>query len=111
MKIIIKKINLPVNPGQLMRMAGYGFIIDRQRDKESYVRRLTRDHYPRFHVYIKEEKERIIFDMHLDQKQASYKGAAMHNAEYEGGTIENEILRIKEIILRLYREEKDKKNV
>lgn len=93
-------------PVQVLRLAGYGFIIDRQRGKESFVRRLTRDHYPRLHMYIKDEGDRVIFDLHLDQKQASYSGHHMHNAEYEGEVVEREVARLKQIILKLYHESK-----
>lgn len=104
MKIIIKKENLPASPEQITRRASYGFIVDRARGKQSFVRRLSRGHYPRFHMYIKDDGERVIFDLHLDQKQASYAGARMHNAEHDGEAVQEEINRIKQIISALYRE-------
>ncbi len=87
-----------MNPDQLIRRAGYGFIRDSRTGHESYVRRLTRDFYPRLHMYIEEEDEKVIFNLHLDQKQASYEGAHMHNAEHDGEVVESEITRIKEFI-------------
>ena len=50
--------------------------------------------FPRFHVYIKEHGEEIVFDLHLDQKRPSYEGAAMHAGEYDGGAVEMEAARI-----------------
>jgi hypothetical protein len=98
MKIIINKNSLKENPAQFLRRANYGFIQDRRRGTESFARRIGRDHYPRFHVYIKHENDRIIFDMHLDQKQASYAGAHAHNAEYGGEAVEREINRLKSLL-------------
>ncbi len=98
MKIIVNRDNLRENPAQFLRRAGYGFIVDRRRGTESFARRIGRGHYPRFHVYIKEAGDRIIFDMHLDQKQASYEGAHAHNAEYDGAPVEGEIDRLKGLL-------------
>lgn len=103
MNIIIKKENLPMSAEQIARRASYGFIYDKKRGKGSFVRHPNRGRYPRFHMYIKEQDGKVIFDLHLDQKQASYKGVKhMHNAEYDGKAVENEILRLKKIISDLY---------
>ncbi len=59
-------------------------------------------HYPRFHIYIKREDDKIVLDLHLDQKQASYAGSHMHNAEYDGEVVESEIKRLKSLILKDY---------
>lgn len=98
MKLIIERNKLSSSPEQVLRRAGYGFIRDSVRDKESYVRRLGNYHYPRLHMYIKTEGGKVVFDLHLDQKQASYSGSHMHNAEYEGPVVEAEIDRIREFI-------------
>lgn len=103
MQIIIKKINLPDNPENIARKAGYGLIHDHQRDKESYVRHFGRGRYPRLHLYLKQENDLVIFDLHLDQKETSYGGSHMHNAEYDGEVVEGEIFRIKKLISDLYR--------
>lgn len=86
---------LPVTPELLLRRAGYTPHFDRKMNKMSYVRRLTSDFYPRFHCYVKETDKVITFDMHLDQKKASYKGSSMHNGEYDGPTVEKEMMRMK----------------
>ncbi len=98
MKIEVNKKVLSLNPDQFLRRAGYAFIRDTVRDKESYVRRLTRDFYPRLHMYFEDLPDRVVFDLHLDQKQASYSGSHMHNAEYEGPVVEEEINRIKNLL-------------
>lgn len=99
MKLIINKDKLNTTPEQFLRRAGYGFIRDRRSDKDSFVRRLGSFHYPRLHMYHKEKDDQIIFNLHLDQKQASYAGAHAHNAEYDGELVEAEINRLKKLIL------------
>ncbi len=99
MKIILNKKYLSQNPEQFLRQsAGYAHIHSHHTGHDSYVRRMSRDHYPRFHVYIKLDGERVIFDLHLDQKKTSYQGSHAHNAEYEGDTVEREVARIKGLI-------------
>lgn len=89
---------------QVARLAGYGLINDYRRDKQSFVRHFGRGLYPRFHLYISEDREgRVIFDLHLDQKSASYEGSHMHNAEYDGEMVEAEINRLKVLISDIYR--------
>ncbi len=102
MKIVIKKENLPMSAEQIARRASYGFIYDKRSGKGSFVRHPGQGRYPRFHMYLKEENGKIIFDLHLDQKQASYEGSHMHNAEYDGTVVEQEILRLKQSISDLY---------
>lgn len=83
-----------------MRGAGYVFVLDRKTGKESYMRRLGRDNYPRLHMYIKPEGEKLILDVHLDQKQPSYAGSAhMHNAEHDGPVVEGEIERLRDLVI------------
>ena len=89
-----------MSPEQFLRRAGYGYIRDRRTGAESFVRRLGSGFYPRLHMYFEEQNEKIIFNIHLDQKQASYEGAHMHNAEYDGEIVEAEIERIKGFITR-----------
>ena len=82
-----------------MRWAGYGFIRDHRTGHDSFVRRLGSGFYPRLHMYIEEQGDRIALNLHLDQKQASYAGARMHNAEYDGPPVEEEISRLKNLLI------------
>lgn len=82
------------NPFRALRSAGYNHFTDPVTQKESFVLRTSADYYPRFHVYVKEEADKVIVDLHLDQKKAQYKGAHAHNAEYDGPTVEKEMRRI-----------------
>jgi len=91
MKISIE--NTGENIVNLMRKIGYLF----QRENQ-FIKPLERSGYPRFHLYIKENKEEIILDLHLDQKRPVYKTAHDHAAEYEGKVVETEAERIKQIL-------------
>ena len=82
------------NYTQVLKRAGYLYISDRRSGKTSYVRSLARANYPRFHMYVKDEPGLVLFDLHLDHKQASYEGNHMHNAEYEGDLVESEMGRL-----------------
>ena len=97
MKLILDKNQLEMPFEQWLRSAGYTYIRDRERDAESFVKRLGGYHYPRLHMYVNENNGKIIFNLHLDQKQASYQGSHMHNAEYDGEVVEREIARLKEL--------------
>ncbi len=99
MKIIVDKNKINFTPEQFMRKAGYVFIIDKKMGKESFSRKLGAHHYPRLHMYLKHVEDDVIFDLHLDQKQASYKGSSMHNAEYDGQVVENEVKRLKQLMM------------
>jgi len=81
-----------------LRRAGYALIFDRQRGQESFVRRLGEGYYPRIHLYVEPDGNYVIFNIHLDQKKASYEGTNMHSAEYDSNVVEGEINRLREII-------------
>jgi len=103
MKIIVKKNQLQEAPDQWLRHAGYAFLPQQEHGQKSFARRLTRDFYPRFHVYFSEQKnhsgeELIIFNLHLDQKRPGYTGYNRHNAEYDGEVVEREAQRLKSLL-------------
>ena len=54
--------------------------------------------YTRFHVFIREDNGKFIFNLHLDQKKPSYSGNRAHSGEHEGRVVEEEAERIKKII-------------
>jgi hypothetical protein len=81
------------NVYNLMRKTGYVF----QRKDESkreivFVR--PPSGYPRFHIFLKEENDSLIFNLHLDQKKPVYKGTTAHSGEYDTDLIEEEKQRI-----------------
>ncbi|SRR6056297_126751 len=98
MDLKITKDQLRDNPYRLLRKFGYGFIRDRRSGSESMVRRLGRGFYPRFHMYVKEEGEEVVFSLHLDQQQATHYSQHRHNAEYDSEPVQQEIERLKKFI-------------
>jgi len=77
----------------LIRYLGYHPLPSRD-GEFNCVKSLSGLAYPRFHLYIKENNQNWVFNLHLDQKKPSYAGAAAHSGEYDGELIEREIARI-----------------
>jgi predicted Zn-dependent peptidase len=98
MKLIINKSQLNMAPEQWLRQAGYAYYRDRRTGKDSFSRRLGSGFFPKLHMYVEEQNEKIIFNLHLDQKQASYAGARMHNAEHDGEVVAEEIARLRSLL-------------
>jgi len=84
------------NPGgnllTLLRKAGYFA------HQNSFIRPLGRSGYPRFHIYVEQKKDNLIFNLHLDQKKPIYKGVSAHTGEYDSPLVEKEVDRIKNIL-------------
>lgn len=91
MKFAIK--NTGENIINLMRGIGYFF-----KKENQFIRPLERSGYPRFHLYIEENNDELVFNLHLDQKRPVYKNAPAHAGEYEGKVVETEAQRIKQIL-------------
>ncbi len=89
---------LQKNVGEVLREAGYHYFVDPNTHKGSFVLRMGRQYYPRYHVYVKEVPAEKgggqIVDLHVDQKHASYEGQKMHSGESDGPLVEEEIARI-----------------
>ncbi len=98
MKLEAYKHQLDNNPERWLKRAGYAMIQSRESNQASFVRRLSADFYPRFHIYLDQRmvgnKEIIIISLHLDQKKPGYAGQNRHNAEYDGEVVENEAKRL-----------------
>lgn len=103
MKLILDENILDQAPEQLLRQAGYAYLVDRYSGQESYVRPLGRGYYPRFHLYLERRNGQAALNLHLDQKQASYAGTHAHNAEYEGEAVGEEMRRIKSYVPRSFK--------
>ncbi len=104
MKISVNKKLLGQAPEIWLRQAGYAFIPEREDGQASFARRLSRDFYPRFHIYFTAQtnnigNEIITFNLHLDQKRPGYAGQKRHNAEYDGEVVERELERLKTLLL------------
>lgn len=97
------KIHLPYdfeeNLRIFMRRAGYAELVYSDSGKTSYTKRLSRDNYPRFHVYINEDKDlNKSIDLHLDQKKPSYAGSSAHSGEYDSDIVMQEGSRLQGLI-------------
>ena len=96
MKFSVKTNEYPLGLGRLL---GYKLLGDRN-EEFNFVRSISGNNYPRFHLYVKKEKDEIIFNLHLDQKRPSYEGQTAHSGEYEGEVVEREAERIKSALAR-----------
>jgi len=86
MDFIIK--NLQDNALNISRRIGYLMLGAESSNVYNIVRKLSGNHYPRFHVYLKQQGYDFTFSLHLDQKQPIYQGTHAHNGEYFGPVIE-----------------------
>lgn len=97
MDFIIK--NIQENIASIARKTGYLIIDSREYEEYNMVRKLSVNNYPRFHIYLKQAGDKLIFNLHLDQKQPSYEGSHAHSGEYEGPVVEDEADRIKQLLM------------
>ena len=95
---------IPYNQETILNIArkiGYKVLGEQENGEYNIVRDLSRGYrYPRFHIYIKkdEENNRLLFSLHLDQKQPSYGKETAHSGEYDTDIVKNEAERIKSIL-------------
>ena len=99
MKLEINKNNLTHPVEYFLQRAGYKFILDRRTGKESFVKEMGIGGYPRFHLYLEVNGDKIALNLHLDQKKPLYKGQKAHSGEYEGEIVEREMDRLNGLIL------------
>ncbi|HNZ86395.1 MAG TPA: hypothetical protein PLD95_01800 [bacterium] len=86
------KAEFKENLNTILRDCGYHL---HPRYENSYIRRLSNiGFYPRWHLYFKKNKDLHEFDLHLDQKKASYKGHTAHSGDYDDENVNKEIKRI-----------------
>jgi hypothetical protein len=98
-------------PENILRSVGYFAIFDRKTQKRSFVRKLSNERYPRFHLYLKEENNEIIFDLHLDQSKTVYSGAKAHNADYDSPEVKQELVRIFQEVKKAIPQEVERKTI
>jgi hypothetical protein len=96
MEFVIK--DLKENVLTISRKIGYLLLGAMDSNEYNLVRKLTGNNYPRFHIYVKQRADHYDFSLHLDQKAPIYQGTHAHNGEYEGPVVEDEALRIKQIL-------------
>jgi|ETNmetMinimDraft_26_1059896.scaffolds.fasta_scaffold16573_3 hypothetical protein len=83
-----------------LRKMGYAPYKNRQGGK-SYVRRIHGAEFPRFHLYINNENDKLLeISLHLDQSAPIHKGSShAHNADNDSKEVKNEIERLTSIKL------------
>lgn len=106
MKIKVYKNKLPIAPEMFMRQAGYVYNAGQGDKQDSFERVLSRTGYPKFHIYINYEADAVELNLHLDQKKPSYKGVKAHSGEHEGEVVEEEVKRLKSLIVQIVKTEK-----
>ena len=81
-------------PSVFMRSAGYAPYTNNE-GEESFVRRVSGGgEFPRFHIYVEDQKNPATLSIHIDQKGHSYTGVKAHSGEYLGQAIADELARI-----------------
>ncbi len=98
MEFSIKNTNETI--ANMARKIGYKAVGAQHIGEYSLIKKMDGNNYPRFHVYIKEDKEHNEYSLslHLDQKQPSYGKTHRHSGEYKGEVVENEAERIKNVL-------------
>lgn len=96
MKFKIQNVDRSIN--NLTRTIGYQPAYFQKKGEFSLILRLTKEDYPRFHLYVKQEAQNFIFNLHLDQKKPSYNSSHAHNGEHNGEIIEAETERIRSLL-------------
>lgn len=98
MYLTLPKTSLNNTYSAFLRQAGYAYIEDRRTGHSSFVRAFGRNNYPRFHVYVLEDNNKIVFNAHLDQKQAIYEGVSAHSGEYDSPLVKEELERLQALL-------------
>jgi hypothetical protein len=96
MDFVLKNIQKSIV--EISREVGYLIIDTRDNGEYNMVRKLTANHYPRFHAYVGQRGTDFNFSLHLDQKKPSYEGAHAHSGEYFGPLVQDEADRIKSVL-------------
>lgn len=91
-------LNVQGNITHIARQIGYVIIDTQDGGKHNLVRKLGHDHYPRFHAYVTQKGRELDISLHLDQNAPVYKGSSAHQGEYWGPAVEDEALRIKQLL-------------
>ena len=98
MELFVPKDKVNDSPRNFVRHLGYAEHHDRHATAPSFTKRLSREFYPRYHLYYDERPDGLMLKLHLDQKRPSYEGSHAHSGEYDGAVVEREISRIKGLL-------------
>lgn len=89
------------NETNLMRRCGYKPWRDPRRGGISFIRRLGRSYYPRFHVKTRREAGRaLIIDLHLDARRPMHRPGIRCYEDEESQVVQAEAARIQSLLAR-----------
>jgi len=90
--------NPKTSAANFFRRAGYHFQ-KREGEEMAFVRRLTDQPFPRFHLFVKIVDYKFEVNFHIDHKAASYDGQNMHSGEYgeDSALLNQEVERLKNL--------------
>lgn len=95
MKWMINKTDLRHNIIQAMRNCQYRYQHTTTNNEHSFTRVVYNNQpFPRFHLYVNEVDDKVIFNLHLDQKKSVYEGQTAHSADYDDPVVTTEYQRI-----------------
>jgi len=97
MKFIIE--NPKASVANFFRRAGYVF--QKQDGGEmAFVRTLTHQPFPRFHLFVKIVDYKFLVNFHIDHKAASYDGSNVHSGEYgeDSQLLNREVERLRSLV-------------
>lgn len=94
MKFIIE--NPTTSVANFFRRAGY-FFQKREGEEMAFMRKLTDQPFPRFHLFCRVERDKFSVNIHIDHKSTSYEGHNKHSGEYhrDSKLLNKEIERLK----------------
>lgn len=91
---IVWKVPLQRSPKDILLAAGYHKFTDPATKHHSFIHRLGRMYYPRFHIYLTQGRSALTIDLHLDQKKSTAFSTSRHAGEYDGVVVEDEAERL-----------------
>lgn len=102
------KIPLPdsfhVNLKRFLQQNGYSTHLHLKTDRLSFIKRITTDDYPRFHIYIEKDLSgKNYFTLHVDQKKPSYNSGHAHMGEYSSEIVMQEARNIQKAIFKEFK--------
>jgi hypothetical protein len=98
MKLSLSQSDLNIPYHNFLRQAGYSYMENKKTGQGSFARPFGNNNYPRFHIYVIEDGDQLIFNTHLDQKQASYEGTSAHSGEYDSPLVKQELDRLRSLL-------------
>ncbi|MBU1177688.1 hypothetical protein KJ903_00545 [Patescibacteria group bacterium] len=89
------------NESYIMRRCSYKPWRDPRNGDSSFIRRLGRSYYPRFHVKTRRDANNVlIFDLHLDARRPMHRQGVRSYEDEESQVVQAEAARIQSLLAR-----------